>query len=543
MQVFKQWLFNRTFSVNQVLLMLGLYFTLILNYPFLSGFIKAIVQLQQYSTLFLLSVPVLLFTLQLLIFSLFSVRYIFKVIVISLILLSSLVFYAGLSYGVVFDYGMIQNVFETHTAEALMYLNVVSVLFFLVTGILPAVIIFKLNIRFQPLAKELFSRTKLIAMALVVLLIIVWGFYSNYAAVVRNNSHLKRFIVPTQFLSGGYKYLRDHYFTTPRAFTILDAAPVRASNPKQKKKLVLLVVGETARAENFAYQGYAKATNQYTEPYQVNYFNQVSACGTATAVSVPCMFSSLNHENFDRQVALSQQNVLDIAKLAGVDVWWLDNNSGCQKVCERVASMRIEPTKTNPLCDGKYCFDDILLPPLAEKITNLSQETTLIVVHMIGSHGPTYYLRYPDKFKLFQPDCPQSDIQNCSVEQLVNTYDNTLAYSDYVLSQMMALLQQQPELDASMIYLSDHGESLGENGMYLHGFPYALAPSGQTHVPMWTWSNQADSIERSSCVRQLTTQAYSHDNLFATLLGLLQVSSTLYQPIQDIYQHCRAEQE
>jgi lipid A ethanolaminephosphotransferase len=220
-------------------------------------------------------------------------------------------------------------------------------------------------------------------------------------------------------------------------------------------------------------------------------------------------------------------------------VLWIDNNSGCQNVCERVTTIQLDPKQQNPLCDGKYCVDEILLPEVKQKLSQLSAPTTLIVLHVIGSHGPTYYRRYPKSHQLFTPDCPQSDIQNCTHEQLVNTYDNTLAYTDYVVSEVMATLSAQQSIDASLMYVSDHGESLGENGMYLHGFPYALAPSEQTHVPMYLWRNQS-GIEQSNCLQQLAkSQAFSHDNVFHSVLGALGVSSTLYQASLDIYQQCQ----
>jgi lipid A ethanolaminephosphotransferase len=537
-QAFRSY-FQRAWSVNQLIITLSLYFTFVLNFTFLSGFIRAILRLEHSNPLFVASVPLVLLCLMVLVFSLFSIRYITKPAFILLTIVSSMVAFAGFTYGVVFDYGMIQNVFETNAAEASMYINVVSIISFLFTGALPAYLIYRIDIAYKPFFQELLSRVKLIAISLLCLVVLAWAFYSSYAAVARNNSHLKRFIVPTQWVSSGYKYIRDHYFTEPRQFQILDANPQLQPLNNGEKRVFVLIIGETARAKNFQYQGYERTTNRYTAPYQPTYFSQVASCGTATAVSVPCIFSSLTHDNFDRQQALSQQNLLDLAKAAGVDVLWIDNNSGCQNVCERVTTIQLDPKQQNPLCDGKYCVDEILLPEVKQKLSQLSASTTLIVLHVIGSHGPTYYRRYPKSHQLFTPDCPQSDIQNCTHEQLVNTYDNTLAYTDYVVSEVMATLSAQQSIDASLMYVSDHGESLGENGMYLHGFPYALAPSEQTHVPMYLWRNQS-GIEQSNCLQQLAkSQAFSHDNVFHSVLGALGVSSTLYQASLDIYQQCQ----
>ena len=266
-------------------------------------------------------------------------------------------------------------------------------------------------------------------------------------------------------------------------------------------------------------------------------FSHVESCGTATAVSVPCMFSRLSREEYESRVADKQDNALDIIQRAGVNVTWIDNNSSCKGVCKRVDTIEFDPKRDPSLCDGEFCFDQVLLNELRSELQKKPDQNRVIVLHMIGSHGPTYYLRYPPEFAKFLPDCPRSDIQHCSEEQLINTYDNTIVYTDYIIGQVIEMLSDVP--DSSMLYVSDHGESLGENGLFLHGFPYSLAPEAQTHVPLVFWNSHFDNTQFKSCVEQRSQQPFSHDNVYDTLLGLTHTASRSYQSDMDIFQACR----
>ncbi len=525
-------------STNRFILGLALLFTFLFNFPFLSGVINETTKLGSYSAAFLASVPVLLFCILTLFFSLFSVPYVLKSTALLLTLISAFVYYGTEFYGIIFDYGMIQNTFETDQAEALSYLNWHAVWVLAVILIPSLYIIGKTTIRFRPLKQELWQRGKLLLAVLAVMAVIVKAFYADYAATGRNHRYLKKELIPFQYVSSSYKYLRDTYLKDPVEFKVLDNAPsLKAS---AKPSITVVVVGETARARNFSYSGYEKETNRFTKDYNINYFQQVTSCGTATAVSVPCMFSRLNREDFSRADADNQQNVLDLASLAGVDVLWIDNNSGCKNVCNRVTTVKIDPSQDSPLCDGKYCFDEILVEELNKKLATVRAKSTLVVLHMIGSHGPTYFRRYPEKARAFTPDCQRSDIQNCSEEELVNTYDNTILYSDYVNAEIVKTLQQyQDDYQVSMLYVSDHGESLGENGAYLHGFPYAFAPAEQTHIPMYFWAG-SEQPEFSHCLEGQMNAQLSQDNVFHSLLGVVGVQSSTLDESLNIFSQCRS---
>jgi lipid A ethanolaminephosphotransferase len=460
------------------------------------------------------------------------------------VICSSLIFYGTTSYGIVFDYGMVQNTVETDRAEALSYVNVHATLFFVVFGIVPSIIIYAVQLTYQPFLKELLSRVKLIVLNIAVMLLIGGLFYSNYASVGRNNKALISYITPYKMLDASYKFVRNHYFTPPLEFKVLDTSPsiVRDSS---RKHVTVMVLGETARAQSFSLNGYNKPTNQFTDEQGVVSFSNMHSCGTATAVSVPCMFSRLSKQNYDKRIAVAQQNAVDLVHLAGADVLWISNNNGsCKGVCTRVKTQQLDTSRSNPHCDGEYCYDEALLAPLRSKLKHLTHQNTLIVLHMIGSHGPTYFKRYPIEKRVFTPDCQRSDIQNCSQQQLINTYDNTIAYTDFVLSEIitgLGDLAEKDDIDTSLLYISDHGESLGEKGIYLHGLPYAFAPEEQTHVPMIYWSDPLQTDFNLTCLNASADSRISHDNIFDTILSIMSVRSTAYRTDSDPFIQCKSQ--
>ena len=533
---------NLKLTTNQLVVYTCLYIVFILNIPFLTKTVSVITALDQYSLLFLISVPFFLLSLSIIVQSFFAFRWITKPFLILVVLLSSILFYATINYGIVFDYGMIQNTVETDTAEAFSYFNLSAIFSFLFFGVIPSIFIAKVQLTYSSFFGELFARMKLLTGSIGALLLIAIVFYSNYASVGRNNRDLVGYLTPYALIDSTAKYIRKNYLYPPLKFSVLDTKP-EIVKPTQNKHVTVMVLGETARAQNFSLNGYYKPTNQYTDKLNVVSFANVSSCGTATAVSVPCMFSRLNKADYDKRIAIAQQNAIDIIHLAGADVLWVSNNNGsCKGVCNRVKTVQISTKMTSPLCDGEYCFDEALLTPLKQKLASLTHENTLIVLHMIGSHGPTYYRRYPDKNRIFTPDCQRSDIQNCTQDELVNTYDNTIAYTDFVLSRVIDELSSLSELnnvETSMLYISDHGESLGESGVFLHGLPYAFAPKEQTHVPFIYWADSFHLKGRADCIKEARNLDLSHDNIFDILLNEMSIKSNTYKEQNNPLSQCK----
>ncbi|MCL1089700.1 phosphoethanolamine--lipid A transferase [Shewanella profunda] len=536
----------KTLSVNQFTLITALFYVCVFNIPLFEVINKDIQKQPEVDPIFIASMPLFLTLALSFVFSLFTVKYLLKPLFITLTLVSSSVFFAAYQYNIVFDYGMIENTLQTNQAEALMYVNFASIVSLLLTGVLPAYLIYKADIQYKSFFKELLHKVLFMLIALTGIGVIGFCYFQDYVAFGRNNDELKRYIVPTYVIGAASKYINVNYLQTPMEYESLglDAKNVSA-NPNGKPNLLVLVVGETARSMNYQYYGYKKPTNAYTQDQGLIVFKDTHSCGTATAVSLPCMFSRMGRDNYDSRRADAQDTVIDVLKHADIEVKWFDNDSGCKGVCDHVENITIDLNSDLKLCSGQYCFDQVLLAKLDEALKSAKDKDTVLALHIIGSHGPTYFLRYPAEHRRFIPDCQRSDIQNCSDEELINTYDNTLLYTDYIISEVVKKLQnQRDKFNTAMLYLSDHGESLGEKGMYLHGAPYSIAPIEQTSIPMLAWVSDNFSQNNQLNMTCLTEHAaqggYSHDNLFDSLLGLMNVKTEVYQSNLDIFASCRS---
>ena len=474
----------------------------------------------------------------------FSYRLILKPVLIILCLVTSLATYAAVNYGVILDNDMMVNIFETDSAEATAYISVSAALYFILLGLLPAIFIFRLKINYgTSIIKNMLQRIAAVIVLGVVAVAIVLPNFQIYSFIGRNNKILLKEILPFSYMVASTKYINNTYFPEKIEYVSLgDDAKVVSSF--DKPKLLFVVVGETARAENYGALGYARDTNAYTQQKDVITYADVSSCATTTAKSVPCMFSDMQRENFDDSTVRYRDNVLDIMQKAGIDVTWFENNGGCKGVCKNVKTIEIKKDESKELCANGYCKDEIFIKH-AQDLASRVTEDTVAVFHFIGSHGPKYYERYPEHFKKFTPDCNRADVENCLLDEVKNAYDNTILYTDYVLYSLITkvLEQHMDRYDPVLLYISDHGESLGENGLFLHGTPYMIAPKYQTHIPMQIWMPEQTASDMHidlKCLKDKSKdQELSHDNLFHTLLGLMQVQTGIYKTDLDALELCR----
>ncbi|WP_139406343.1 phosphoethanolamine transferase [Aeromonas veronii] len=534
-----------TLGVLQTNLLLVLFFALVLNWPIFLHFYTVLSALTHVKAGFAISIPLVLIAALNAVFIPFTFRFVLKPFFTVLILTGSIVSYAMLKYGVIFDAGMIQNIVETNSGEAGAYLNGSVALWFLLTGLLPVLVLWSLRVRYPA---RWYQGLALRAGVLAISLLFIGGvaalYYQDYASVGRNNKSLAKEIVPANYVHGLYKYGRDVLFATPIPYQQL-GTDARVVARGSKPTLMFLVVGETARSQNYSLNGYGKATNSFTAKEQgVVSFRDVRSCGTATAVSVPCMFSNLTRRGYDDQLASSRDGLLDVLQHAGVSVLWKENDGGCKGVCRNVPTIEILPKSYPALCQGESCYDEVLLEGLDQQIAEM-KGNKLVAFHLMGSHGPTYFRRYPASERVFMPDCPRSDIENCSNEELVNTYDNTIRYTDKVVGLLIDKLKSlESQYDVGLVYLSDHGESLGAMGLYLHGTPYKFAPDDQTRVPLLTWFSpqlQADrQLDMGCLAAEASSQRFSHDNLFHSMLGIMDVQTRVYDNKLDLFKPCRA---
>ncbi|MGF1726827.1 phosphoethanolamine transferase [Photobacterium nomapromontoriensis] len=526
----------------------ALYFTVFQNLALWQHLIELFGHQHTLNWGFIRTIPVFILMLMNVVFTLFVWPRFYKFIIPFFVFASTGVTFGMYQYGVVFDYGMMVNMVETDTHEATSYLSMALVLWFFFLAVVPLLLMTRIEVVFNPSKRRLLAGK---GVSILVSLLVVVGiaslYYKDYASLLRNNSEIKSMINPTNYVSAGYRVMKNRLYEANLPFTRIgtdaidtNAAPLAAG--KSKPNVLVLVVGETARAQDYALDGYPRNTNPYLSAEKVLSFQNVSSCGTATAVSVPCMFSNMTRDNYSASKARRQEGLLDVLTHAGINVVWLDNNSGSKGASDRVTTISTQGGKDKTLCPDGMCYDEVLIGELKQQLAQAKGDT-VIVLHLMGSHGPTYYQRYPKAFEVFKPVCATSEIQNCSSESLVNTYDNTLLYTDYVLSQVVDVLKQQNDDNTSMLYMSDHGESLGENGIYLHGMPYAIAPVQQTHIPMISWFSPAFEQHQQlnmDCMAQLAQNGeLSHDNLFHSVLGMMDVSTVEYNQQLDMLAQCR----
>ena len=470
-----------------------------------------------------------------------------KILASVLIILGGFSAYFVNSLGVVITPDQIQNMLQTDAREVRDLWSMRLVIWTLGFVIFPLGIVWMLQIQPTSTGHQLVHKSLSSVVSLGLILGLLFCFYVDYAAIFREHRDLKGMLSPQNSIASTLSYYKKK---APKANLPLvafgeDAHLLQQAQMQEHPKLMVLVVGETARAESFALNGYARNTNPELSKLAVINFSQVSSCGTATAVSVPCMFSGMSRETYDEQLASHREGLLDIAQRAGYQVTWIDNNSGCKGACDRVQKYQIPAQLKQKWCDaGGECFDEILVDSLKDYLAHLDKNNPkpqLIVLHQMGSHGPAYFKRSKAPYQPFQPTCNSNAIQGCSTEELKNSYDNSIVYTDHVLAQIIETLKQQTQYQTGFWYLSDHGESTGEHGLYLHGAPYSMAPTQQTHVPMLMWFSDAwkqQNIQQISCLKGQTNQARSQDHLFPSLLSLLDIKTQVIEAKNDMLAQC-----
>jgi len=527
-----------------------------------------------------------LFALTLLMLLPLSLRWTFKPgLALALILAAGAAYFIG-DYGVVIDRHALASVYETDAREAGEWLNLRMLLSVGALGVLPALLVWWIEIDWKPPLREAFSRLKLALLAFALLGIAALGFGKDVSSLLRNHMELRHIANPFALLAANLSYL-DHARKDDRPLQRigLDARRGAATRASDRPMVLVLAIGESMRAASLDLNGYERDTDFDLHRVPTVNFSKVSSCGTNTATSLPCMFSDLGRRDYDDAVAKHRENLLDVLMHSGYDVLWLDNNTGSKGVAKRAREVPAgKPVGETPAhCNAEGCHDQVLVEALRGILPTIRRDT-VIVMHLLGSHGPAYYARYPDGFAVFKPECRTNALQSCSDAQLRNTYDNSVLYTSHILAEIAALLGETraqanrhspatlaclvtrghqarsdmpdcppvpthaPEastadvaFDAAMLFVSDHGESLGEHGLYLHGTPYAIAPDEQTHVPMLLWTSERFGARRGldlGCVRGRADAPLSHDHFFHSVLGLADVATGVYAAKLDVFAGC-----
>ncbi len=515
------------------------------NLPFWNAVIEAQGGITPRNAIFLVFFWVLIAALLNGFLNIFCMQFILRPLAILMVVSSSIALYFIQAYGVMIDPSMIENVAETDIAEIRDLINPGILIFVFFTGLIPALVITRLKIVYRGFIKQLALNLINIAGSFLVAIIILFSFYEDYASLSQNHRDLRSILVPSSYLHSTAAYLKKRAKAVGPLIPVgADAGKAAAWNSHARRSVTILVLGETARAKNFGFYGYERNTTPELNKENIIAFKKFHSCGTSTAISLPCMFSPLGRDEFSKSKALHHENILDVISRAGIKVIWRDNNSGCKEVCDRLEFEDLGRIKTGDFCNSEECYDEILLEGL-EAIINQADQDLFLVLHQKGSHGPAYYKRVPEGFRTFVPVCNDSELKNCSPAAIVNAYDNTILYTDHVLARIIGLLKKlEPQRDTALLYVSDHGESLGEKNLYLHGMPYLVAPEEQTHIPFLLWLSPEYAQDfgiNTQCLRQKTDGMYTHDNLFHSLLGILDISTRDYDKTLDISADCAVQ--
>ena len=543
-------------TVEQLLLVASVFWAFTANRLFLLAALKDRALAAPATWAFALALLVMLAALHFLLLALVSNRWTVKPLLALVIVGTALATHFMQSYGVYLDPSMMRNVMRTDVREARELFSWNLLLHLLLYAVLPLFVLWRVHLVHSGWARAAIVRMGSLTLAAVLLVGALMLVFQTFASLMRNHREMRYLVTPANVVwsIGAVAAEQAKGAAQPRQAIGLDAAPGPQMVARQsggagttaKPLVMVLVVGETARAANWGLNGYGRQTTPELARLQPINFPDVSACGTNTETSLPCMFAPVGRRNYDEAHIRGSESLLHVLARAGVAVHWRDNQSGCKGVCAGLPQDEVSSLNPAGVCSEGRCLDEGLLSGLDEKLKALkaSGGTHFMVLHQLGNHGPSYFRRYPPAFARFKPACEHDDLQKCSREEIVNAYDNALLYTDHVLASLIAKLQATSNVvDSAVVYVSDHGESLGENKLYLHGLPYAIAPDVQKRVPMVAWFSAGAPASigiDTACLQKRAQQPAAHDHLFHTVLGLLDVQTALYEPTWDLAADCHA---
>ena len=504
---------------------------------------------------FILSFAVLIAALLMMVMSLLNWRWVIKPVIAIFLLAAAFGGYFMYTYGVVIDDTMLTNALQTDLRETrdLLSWQMLGVVF--VFAILPILWLWKKTIPFNPFWKQLKQNILLFLASVALAVAAIFPIYQDLASTMRNHMQLRFMVNPLNSFYALSQLAWQPLQTESNSIQELgrDAKLNTTYDRQNESPLLILVVGETARSGNFGINGYEHNTTPLLAQLQKNAdkrgeltsFRNVWSCGTSTATALPCMFSHLGKSEFEDSTQ-SIENLVDVLHHAGLAVLWLENQSGCKGICDRVPNAITRNLSDPKLCTSGECFDEIMLSQISERMATLPVDRLhrgiVVIMHQMGSHGPAYYKRSPEAIKKFKPECATNILQDCTRSEVTNAYNNTILYTDHFLNKVVDYLKSiKPNAQTAMLYVADHGESLGEKNIYLHGLPYSIAPDVQKRIPWIQWlSNEfmARNHIKPACLEKQIDTRLSHDNYFHSILGLMKVQTSAYKPEFDVYSSC-----
>ena len=441
----------------------------------------------------------------------FLSRFVGKFLLVLFFIINSIAVYFINTYSVILDESMIGNVLNTDYAESSSFFSIKLMLYIILFGILPSIYIIKVKI-INVTVKKFLTITSL---TLLFILGLVFANSSNVLWIDKNSKILGGLAMPWSY-TVNISLFYVHQYKKNEKEILLPNATIKDN----QKSIVVLVIGESARSENFSLYGYKKNTNPLlSKTPNVFHFNATSGA-TYTSAGVKCI---LEHTRTDDLYEILPNYLFR----NNVEVIWRSTNWGEPPVHIKNYQNR---EALMPNCKGEGCnYDEVLLSGLKEQIVASKKNKILIVLHTSTSHGPTYSKKYPPQFETFKPVCNSVELGNCSQTELINAYDNTIVYTDYILSNVIEDLKQLKEYKSAMIFVSDHGESLGEKNLYMHGLPLSIAPKEQYEIPFIVWLS--DNSSKQLKPNKIVSQNY----VFHSVLNFLNIQSPIYNEKMNIF--------
>ena len=459
--------------------------------------------------------------------SIFSVK-VMKTVAMLLFILNAAAYYFMVEYGVLMTSGMMANILGTHTREVQDLMHTGFFVHMIIYAIIPCILIWKIEIRMAKFWGRLATGTS------VLVLLGAWLYATSHTWLWydRHLTGLGARVLPWSYVVNTgrhlyYKSLANRVQTALPDATFVDEKPNR-------KQLVVLVIGEAARADNFSYYGYERETNPFTKQEGVTAIPVGLSCGTSTLAGTACI---LTHEGREASENTRNEPLPNYLTRHGIETIYRTNNNGLPPIetTSRKWSADISRSCTAEKCPPER-LDEALLWGLKDELANTDSQRVFVLLHLFGSHGPSYFEQYTEGFEHFSPVCQTVQVADCSYQELVNAYDNSLRYTDYQLASLIKDLRSLPDTDSTMIYVSDHGQSLGENGVYLHGLPNALAPSFQRRIPFLVWMSDGFKQSRGLTNQDIIPQeSFPHDFAFHSVMGAFNMRSDIYKPEYDLF--------
>lgn len=502
---------NKLKLTHFVLLVSFLNFILF-HYPFF----KFVFNHLEYKTLngifVVVSLVILMLVLNAFVFYLFFnlSRRISKFFLILFFLINAVAVYFINTYGVIIDESMIGNVFNTNSEESVSYFSLKLILYVVFLGILPSIFIYKAQIIKVPIKRFLIT----ISVTLAFILSLIFANASNWLWIDKNSKTLGGLAMPWSYTVNTALFHIHKLQKNKKEIKLPDATITN-----NEKSVVVLVIGESARSQNFSLYGYEKNTNPLLSKTPNVYHFNANSSATYTTAGVK---SILDHKKTKKLYEILPNYLFR----NGVDVVWRSTNWG-----EPPLHIK-DQTKKKQLvasCQGDFCnYDEILIQGLKERILQSDKNKILVVLHTSTSHGPSYSKKYPPQFEMFKPVCNSVELANCTQTELINAYDNTIVYTDYLLHKIIEDLQSLKDYKSSMLFVSDHGESLGEKNLYMHGLPMSLAPKEQFDIPFIVWvSDNTIQLKPNKMLTQY--------HVFHSVLNFLDVTSPIYDEQMNIF--------